>query len=93
MTDRLREVVSKAATPDDIVAAKQQGKRCLYFTGNGVPLTGDAVSVADGLLYVRTLFEMRTLNNKAPQNSAAPRRHFQSPSTTKTHRTYSLETS
>ena len=57
-TDHLREVVSKAVTPDDIVTAKQQGRRCLYFTGNGMPLTGDAVSVADELRYVRTFFEL-----------------------------------
>ena len=57
-TDHLRDVVSKAVTPDDIVTAKQQGRRCLYFTGNGMPLTGDAVSVADELRYVRTFFEL-----------------------------------
>lgn len=57
-TDHLRDVVGKAATPDDIVAAKQQGRRCLYFTGNGVPLTGDAVSVADELRYVRVFYEL-----------------------------------
>lgn len=57
-TDHLRDVVGKAVTPDDIVAAKQQGRRCLYFTGNGMPLTGDAVSVADELRFVRTFFEL-----------------------------------
>lgn len=57
-TDHLRDVVGKAVTPDDIVAAKKDGRRCLYFTGNGVPLTGDAVSVADELRYVRTFFEL-----------------------------------
>lgn len=57
-TDHLREVVGKAVTPEDIVAAKQQGRRCLYFTGNGVPLTGNAVTVADELRYVRTFFEL-----------------------------------
>lgn len=57
-TDHLRDIVSKAVTPDDIVVAKKDGRRCLYFTGNGVPLTGDAVSVADELRYVRTFFEL-----------------------------------
>lgn len=57
-TDHLRDVVSKAVNPGDIVAAKQQGRRCLYFTGNGVPLTGDAVSAADEFRYVRTFFEL-----------------------------------
>lgn len=57
-TDHLREIVSKVVTPDDIVAAKQHGRRCLCFTGNGVPLTGDAVSVADELRYVRVFYEL-----------------------------------
>ena len=44
-TDMLRGLVSKAVTPDDVVAAKKAGKHCLYLTGNGVPLAaalGDA---------------------------------------------------
>ncbi len=57
-TDHLRDVVGKAVTPDEIVTAKQQGRRCLYFTGNGVPLTGDAVTATDELRFVRTFFEL-----------------------------------
>ncbi len=57
-TDLLREVVAKAVTPDDIVAAKKQGRRCLYFTGNGVPLTGTAVSAPEELRYIRVFFEL-----------------------------------
>ncbi len=57
-TDHLREVVSKAVTPDDIVAAKEQRRRCLYFTGNGIPLVGDTVSVADELRYIRIFHEL-----------------------------------
>src|SRR5690606_11391541 len=38
-TDMLSDFVSKAVTPDDIVRAKQEGRHCLYLTGNGVPLT------------------------------------------------------
>ncbi len=57
-TDHLRDFVGKAVTPDDIVLANLQGRQCLYFTGNGVPLTGEAVSVADELRYVRTFFEL-----------------------------------
>lgn len=57
-TDHLREIVTKAVTPDDIVTAKQQGRRCLYFTGNGVPIVGDAITVQDELRYVRVFFEL-----------------------------------
>jgi membrane dipeptidase len=57
-TDHLKESVFKAVGPDDIEAAKTQGRRCLYFSGNGVPLAGDQFSVNDELRYVRTFFEL-----------------------------------
>lgn len=38
-TDMLRSEISKAVVPADIEAAKRNGRRCLYFTGNGIPLT------------------------------------------------------
>jgi membrane dipeptidase len=41
VTDMMRDFVQKAATPDDIIIAKRQGKRCLYFSTNGVPLPQD----------------------------------------------------
>jgi membrane dipeptidase len=31
VTDRLRDFVYKAVTPDDIVAAKKRNRRCLYL--------------------------------------------------------------
>ncbi len=58
VTDMLRDYVSKAVTADDIVAAKKQGKHCLYFSGNGVPLTQRWVSVADELRYVRIFYQL-----------------------------------
>jgi len=58
LTDLRREFVSKAATPDDIVAAHKAGKRCLYLTGNGVPLTQHWVSVADELRSVPVFFQL-----------------------------------
>ncbi len=39
VTDMLRDSVEKAVVPDDIAAAKKRGKHCLYFSGNGVPLS------------------------------------------------------
>ena len=38
LTDIIRDVVAKAVTPDDVVAAKQENRHCLYFSANGVPL-------------------------------------------------------
>lgn len=57
-TDMMKEFVSKAAHPDDIVAAKQQGRHCLYLTGNGVPLTQQWVSVPDELRYLRVFYQL-----------------------------------
>jgi membrane dipeptidase len=58
VTDRLRDFVYKAVTPDDIVLAKKQNRRCLYFTGNGVPLAQRWASVEDELSHIRVLFQL-----------------------------------
>jgi len=58
VTDMLRDFVPKAVTPDDIIAAQKQNRHCLYFTGNGVPLTQQWVSTADELRYVRIFFQL-----------------------------------
>ncbi|MBI4903141.1 MAG: membrane dipeptidase [Acidobacteria bacterium] len=58
LTDMLRSFVNRAVTPDDIVAAKKNGTRCLYMSGNGVPLTQRWVSVEDELRYIRIFFQL-----------------------------------
>ena len=57
-TDMLGEVVSKAALPNDVVLAKQQGRHSLYFTGNGVPLTQQWNSIPDELRYLKIFFQL-----------------------------------
>ena len=57
-TDLMAESVSKAATPADVVKAKEQGRRCLYFTGNGVPLRQHWSTVEDELSVVRIFFQL-----------------------------------
>lgn len=57
-TDILRDFVAKAAVPDDIVAAKKEGRHCLYLTGNGVPLTQQWVSIPDELRYMRIFYQL-----------------------------------
>ncbi len=57
-TDMLQDFVSKAATPDDVEAAKRAGKHCLYFTGNGIPLTQDWLTTADEFRYVRVFYHL-----------------------------------
>lgn len=58
VTDLLGDFVQKAATPEDVVAAKEAGRHCLYLTGNGVPLTQDWVSIQDELRYLRVFFQL-----------------------------------
>ena len=58
VTDHLSDFVTKATTPGDIVAAKQQDRQCFYLTGNGVPLRQDWASVEDELGYVRIFFQL-----------------------------------
>ncbi|MHC4070274.1 MAG: dipeptidase [Planctomycetota bacterium] len=58
VTDMMSNFVYKAATPDDIVAAKTQNKHCLYFSGNGVPIPQDWISVEDELRFIRVFFQL-----------------------------------
>jgi membrane dipeptidase len=58
VTDRLRDFVSRAVIPEDVVAAKKQGKHCLYFSGNGVPLAQKWESREDELSYIRIFFQL-----------------------------------
>lgn len=58
LTDVLRGEVTRAATPEDIEAAKKAGKHCLYMTANGVPLAQQGESVARELAYVRTFAQL-----------------------------------
>jgi membrane dipeptidase len=56
--DMLRDDVFKAVRPDDIIAAKKQKKRCLYFSGNGVPLAQHWASVEHELGYIRLFHQL-----------------------------------
>ncbi len=52
-TDMLRGELIKAVRPDDVVAAKKEGKLCLAFTTNGVPLRQHWQNTRDELQFVR----------------------------------------
>ena len=58
LTDMLPDFVRKAFTPKDVASAKKEGRQCLYFSGNGVPLTQDWISVEDELRYIRVFFQL-----------------------------------
>ncbi len=57
-TDMMRDFVAKAVTPADVEQAKKDGRHCLYFTGNGVPLTQQWVSVPDELRYLKVFYKL-----------------------------------
>jgi membrane dipeptidase len=58
VTDMMSNFIQKAVRPDDVVAAKKNNRRCLYFSSNGVPLTQAWISVEDELRYVRVFFQL-----------------------------------
>ncbi len=58
LTDHLRGVLRRATAPADVERAHADGEGCLYFTGNGVPLTQQWVSVEDELRYVKVFFQL-----------------------------------
>lgn len=58
VTDMLADFVSKAVTPKDIELAKKEGRHSLCFTGNGVPLTQQWVSVPDELRYLKVFHHL-----------------------------------
>ena len=58
LTDLIPDVVSKAVRADDVVQAKKDGRSCLLFTGNGIPITQAWQSVEDELRYVMIFYEL-----------------------------------
>jgi membrane dipeptidase len=58
VTDMMPDVLLRATTPDDIVAAKERGRHCMYVMCNGVPLPQDWVSVEEELRYIRVFFQL-----------------------------------
>ncbi|MCA9117650.1 MAG: membrane dipeptidase, partial [Planctomycetaceae bacterium] len=57
-TDLLGDSLRKAVVPDDVIEAKKNGARCLYFTGNGVPLAQQWETVEEELSFVRIFFQL-----------------------------------
>jgi membrane dipeptidase len=57
-TDLMPDFMPKAVTASDVQRAKKENRHCLYFSGNGVPLLQNWVSVEDELRYVRVFFQL-----------------------------------
>jgi membrane dipeptidase len=58
VTDMHSSFIFKAVTPNDIAKVKQEKKRCLYFSSNGVPIPQNWRSVEEELLYIRLFFQL-----------------------------------
>jgi len=56
--DLLRGLIVRATMPDDIVAAKKQGKHCYYMMTNGVPLNQQWISIEEELQLIRVFFQL-----------------------------------
>ena len=56
--DLLRGLMIRATCPDDVVAAKEQGKHCYYMMTNGVPLPQQWISVEAELELIRIFFQL-----------------------------------
>ncbi len=80
-TDLLRPELSKAGSPDDIERTKREGKRCLYLTGNGVPLPQAWENVRDELGVIRIFKQLGirmmhlTYNRRNPIGDGAGEPH------------------
>ncbi|MEQ8336156.1 MAG: membrane dipeptidase [Cyclobacteriaceae bacterium] len=57
-TDMMKDFVIKAATPEEVLQAKKAGKHALYFSGNGVPIPQDWVTVEEELRFIRVFFQL-----------------------------------
>ncbi|MES3016954.1 MAG: membrane dipeptidase [Bacteroidota bacterium] len=57
-TDMMGDFIGKAVTPDDFLKAKKEGRHVLYFTGNGVPLPQEWVSVEEELRHISIFFQL-----------------------------------
>ncbi len=58
MCDRYPEVFTRAAFPEQVVTAHDNGKHSLYLTTNGVPLPQQIESVESALYYLTVFFQL-----------------------------------
>ncbi len=60
VTDMLKPQIRKVISPEEVASARKENLHCLCFTGNGVPLAGEYISVEEELRYIRIFFQMGT---------------------------------
>lgn len=58
LTDAAPNLLKRVVHPDEIVAAKTEGKVARYMTGNGIPLAGDQTNTQEELRFIRTFYQL-----------------------------------
>ena len=58
LVDRLPEVYERAAYPEQLPEIRKRGKKALYMTTNGVPLSCKYFSVEDQLINIEVFFKL-----------------------------------
>ncbi|MEX2565150.1 MAG: membrane dipeptidase [Cyclobacteriaceae bacterium] len=57
-TDKMKDFIEKASSPEEIIQAKNENKKALYLTGNGVPLPQEWITVEEELRYIRIFYQL-----------------------------------
>jgi membrane dipeptidase len=60
VTDMLKPSVRKVVAPEEVISAKKEKAHCLCFSGNGVPLSGEFISVEEESRYIKIFFQLGT---------------------------------
>jgi membrane dipeptidase len=58
VTDMAPDLMKRVTSPNDIEAAKAEGKHCRYMTGNGIPLAGDQTNTQEELRFIRVFYQL-----------------------------------
>ena len=58
VTDMMPDLLRRIVTPEDIEAAKSEGKHGRYMTGNGIPLAGDHRSPQEEVRFIRVFYQL-----------------------------------
>ena len=58
VTDMAPDLMKRVVNPNDVVAAKTEGRHCRYMTGNGIPLAGNQRNTSEELRYIRVFYQL-----------------------------------
>ena len=58
LADKYRDLYERVTFPDDVIAAKKNGRRSLYLSCNGVPIPAKFSNIAEALMPLKTFFQL-----------------------------------